>query len=133
MSSALLAAGAGPGPAAVAIGAQAKVVNNAGVVPYEYKVLVKVKPSNKNEHGEEVTQGGIVIARQTTERDEMAKIEAIFIDAGGNAFDDWKGKHPVPGETVIIAKYAGMLCEGNDGEEYRLINDKDIAAMRLDP
>lgn len=115
-----------------AVSSLAKQINTSGIVPYEYKVLVKVKPSNKNANGEEVTKGGIVIAKQTTEREEMAKIEAVLIDFGGNAFEDWKGKIPKPGDVVIMAKYAGMMCEGNDGEEYRLINDKDIAAMRLD-
>lgn len=103
--------------------------NESGILPVEYKVLVKVKASKKNKYGEEVTESGLVIARRTTEREEIAKVEAELIDVGGNAFEDWKGRIPKPGDSVLIAKYAGMVSKGANGEEYRLINDKDIAAI----
>lgn len=105
--------------------------NPSGIVPFEYKAVVYVKDDNKNEHGEHVTGGGIIIAKSTTEREEMAKIEAILIDVGGNCFEDWKGATPQIGDTVVIAKYAGSFIEGEDGKEYRMINDKDIGAKRV--
>lgn len=103
--------------------------NESGIIPVEYKVLVKVATSNKNEFGEEVTESGIIVSKQTTEREEMAKVEGLLIDIGGNAFTDWTGRKPKPGDTVLISKYAGMTCEGMDEKEYRLCNDKDISAI----
>ena len=103
--------------------------NKSGIVPVEYKVLIKVQTTNKNDKGEEVTDSGIVIPKQTTEREEMAKVEGTLIDFGGSAFSDWHGRSPKAGETVLISKYAGMTCKGVDKEEYRLCNDKDIAAI----
>lgn len=108
---------------------ETRLCNESGIVPVEYKVLVKVQSANKNEHGEEVTASGLVIPKQLTEREEMAKVEGVLIDLGGNAFADWNGRKPKPGETVLISKYAGMTCKGVDEKEYRLCNDKDIAAI----
>jgi chaperonin GroES len=116
-------------------------INPSGIIPAEYKVLVKVKADNKNEHGETVTDGGIILAKQTTEREEMSKVDAVIIDVGPLAFHDfaqgtgkyvpWPGREYQAGDTIIMAKFSGMLCDGEDGEVYRLINDKDIAAKRL--
>lgn len=106
-----------------------KFFNRSGILPVEYKVLVKIKSDDKTEYGESKTKGGIIIAKQTTEREEMAKVEGTLIDIGGSAFDDWKGLVPKPGDQVLIAKYAGSVVEGLDEEEYRLCSDKDIAAI----
>lgn len=105
------------------------IYNHSGILPVEYKVLVQVKSDDVNDQGERVLESGIVIPRQETEREEMARVEGLLIDIGGNAFEDWRGRQPKPGDVVLIAKYAGMVCKGRDEEEYRLCSDKDIAAI----
>ena len=55
---------------------------------------------------------------------------ATFVAAGGNAFEDWHDKRlPKLGDKVLIAKYAGITVKGADGQEYRILNDKDISAI----
>lgn len=99
------------------------MINESGIVPVEYKVLVKI------DSVEEKTQSGIILTKKTTEREELAQVKGVLLDYGGSAFTDWKGKTPTPGDRVMVAKYAGSVVEGCDGEEYRLCNDKDIAAI----
>ena len=37
-----------------------------------------------------------------------------------------------PGDKIIMAKYAGLMYVGKDGNKYRMINDDDITGI-LDP
>lgn len=98
--------------------------NAAEIYPVDYKVLIKLDPV------EEKSSGGIIMSTgQATEREQMAQVRGTLIARGGNAFQDWKGARPEPGMRVMLAKYAGLFCEGYDGEEYRLCNDKDVAAI----
>lgn len=97
---------------------------DAGITPVEYKVLILP------EIVEEVTQGGIVLARSVVEAEQTAEVNATLVAVGGSAFDDWKdGRKPQVGDKVMVAKYSGVLCKGKDGKEYRVINDKDILAI----
>lgn len=103
---------------------QASEGNAAEIYPVDYKVLVKLDPV------EQKSAGGIVLSvGGATEREQMAQVRGTLIARGGNAFQDWKGTRPEPGVRVMLAKYAGLFCEGYDGEEYRLCNDKDVAAI----
>lgn len=97
-------------------------VNTAGIVPLEFKVLILP------DHVEKETAGGIIIPDIRHEREEWAQVQGTLIAAGGRAFEDWPDGPPV-GATVYFAKYQGILVEGKDGREYRLCNDKDVAAL----
>ncbi len=103
---------------------EARNINTAEIYPVDYKVLIKL------DEVEEISAGGIVLTvGEATEREQMAQVRGTLIAQGGNAFQDWKGTRPEPGMRVMLAKYAGLFCEGYDGEEYRLCNDKDVAAI----
>lgn len=97
-------------------------MNASGINPVEYKCLVLP------EKVEEKTEGGILLTASLQEQDQLAETKGILVAVGGMAFSDWEGAKPVVGQRVMIAKYAGLLCKGSDGAEYRLVNDKDIAA-----
>lgn len=100
------------------------LVNKTGMIPVEYKCLVL--PIEV----EEKSAGGIILARETVEAEEVAQCKARLIDVGGIAFSDWgNGRNPKAGDTVLIAKYAGIVTEGIDGKTYRIIQDKDISAI----
>lgn len=96
-------------------------MNQSGIQPVEYKVLIKP------EVVEEKTAGGIILAQNTKDKDQMAQVKGILVAVGANAFEDWKDEIAI-GDKVYFSKYAGFVIEGEDGEEYRLANDKDIAA-----
>ena len=40
---------------------------------------------------------------------------------------DW---YPKIGDTVMVKEHTGMMFEGDDGEDYFLYTDKDIAGMK---
>ena len=108
---------------------QAKVIdlplqNMSGMIPVEYKVLVKPVEI------EEKTSGGIILPQSAKEKEEIAQCKARLIDVGSTAFADWgNGRNPRPGDMVLMAKYAGIEAEGVDGKAYRIINDKEITAI----
>jgi len=99
-------------------------MNKSGICPVEVKVLIKPNPI------EVKTKGGIIMPEQTREKEKHAQVEGILVAVGANAFTDpdWL-EHPKVGQTVLYDKYAGCTVIGKDGEEYRLINDKEIGAV----
>jgi co-chaperonin GroES (HSP10) len=103
------------------------VTNTTGINPTEFKVLIAPKPV------EEKSRGGIIFATQTTDREKYATIEGTIVAVSHLAFTyateaEWDGKKPGPGQRVIFAKYAGVRHKAKDGQEYLLVNDKDIVA-----
>jgi co-chaperonin GroES (HSP10) len=106
------------------------VINTTGINPTEFKVLIAPKPV------EEVTKGGIILATQTTDSEKYATIEGTIIAVSPLAFiyaspQEWADNNavkPKPGDRVIFAKYAGVRHKAKDGQEYLLVNDKDIVA-----
>lgn len=86
----------------------------------EYKCLVL--PDEVNE----VSKGGIVLAPQFIDREKMRTCKATFILRSENAFRDWGGYIPEPGDRVYVAVASGMIHKGPDGKEYRIVNDKDV-------
>lgn len=100
--------------------------NPSGIYPTEYKVLILPKQVD------EKTKGGIIIPDQTKERDQFAQMEGEIVAVSPLAFtyDDWKeASSPKVGDRVLFAKYAGASVIGKDGKEYRICNDKDLAAV----
>jgi chaperonin GroES len=101
-------------------------INDTGISPVEFKVLVRVVET------EEKTKGGIYIPQDTKERNDMAGTDAVLLAVGGNAFTnpDWIGVIPKPGDKVKVAKYAGLMMKDTNGRDMlRLCNDKDISAV----
>lgn len=96
--------------------------NPSKLQPVEFKVLVK--PDKVDE-----MSGPLFVPAHVRDKMQLAEIKSTLVAAGGNAFEDWSGARPAPGDRVYIAKYAGLYVKGEDGEEYRLCNDKDIVAI----
>lgn len=98
--------------------------NESGIRPLEYKVLVK--PLDV----EEKTKGGIYLPETTKDKEKFAKQEGILIAVGAIAFTDpdWLDV-PKVGDKVLYDRYAGCTVEGKDGNDYRLIADKEIGAV----
>ena len=99
-----------------------------GIACLEYKVLVKPRKA------EEKTKGGIVLPEQVVEKDQHAAMEGIIAGLSPFAFsyEEWPQGAPKPriGDVVVFARYSGITQKGNDGVEYRIMNDKDIVAVR---
>lgn len=104
------------------------IENTSGLRALEYKVLLL--PDTV----EEITAGGIIKPQSTAEQDSWAQVKGTVVSVGGKAFDDWSPDERgilKPGARVYYSKYEGVLVQGADGEEYRLIQDKGIGAIVL--
>ena len=106
--------------------------NESGIMPTEFKVLISPKEVD------EKTKGGIIIPDATKDRDQYAQMEGTLVAVSPLAFtyakqDEWEaagGAPPTVGDRVLFAKYAGAVVKSmKDGKDYRLVNDKDIAAV----
>jgi co-chaperonin GroES (HSP10) len=103
-------------------------MNKSGITPTEFKVLVEPKPVEIR------TKGGIILPDQTADSEKYAALEGKIVALSHLAFsyatsDEWGGKKPKPGQQILHAKYAGVRVKGKDGNEYLLINDKDVCAL----
>ena len=80
---------------------------------------------------EEKSQGGIILQKTDVMRDRVGQIEALVVAVGPTAWKDQiESDVARPGDTVLFSKHAGYLKVGNDGREYRIINDLDLVAVK---
>ena len=98
-------------------------INDTNIKPMEFKCVVRLDPV------EEKTVGGIIIPDERRDRGQMAATDATLIAVGGNAFQDWNGEVPKPGDRVMISKYAGITREADPTDLIRIVNDKEILAV----
>lgn len=100
-------------------------MNASGIIPVDLRVLVKPDPV------EETTKGGIILSDATKDREKYAGTKATLIAAGSNAFTEWgdAALKPKAGDRVHFAQYSGSRIKGSDGEEYVVLNDKDLTAI----
>ena len=90
------------------------------IKPLEDRVLIQIKEA------ESTTASGLVIPDSAKEKPQ----EGVVIAAGPGRFD---GDDRVPmdikvGDTVVCSKYGGTELK-YDGEEYLLLNSRDVLAI----
>lgn len=102
-------------------------MNTSGIEPLDVRVLVKPDAV------EEKTKGGILLPQQAIEQEKYATVKATLVAVGANAFSEAKANPaftaPASGDRVMVAKYGGINIKGDDGEDYRLMNDEDVIAF----
>jgi co-chaperonin GroES (HSP10) len=104
--------------------------NTSGISPVEYKILILPEQAEETDETlKRAKAAGLVLVDKTTEREKMAQVKGRLVAVGGNAFEDWAGQVPQIGDVVYFAKYAGFVIKGDDGQEFRLCNDKDVSAI----
>lgn len=86
--------------------------------------------------GSRKSKGGIVLADQTVERNQLTTVCAYVLRIGDLAYKD-ESKFPngpwcKEGDWVIFGRYAGARI-GIDGGEIRILNDDEILAVINDP
>ena len=84
----------------------------------------------------EKTKGGIVIAKQTLEKERIATVVGLVVRKGPDAYSD-PDKFPdgpwcKEGDWVIFGRYAGARFN-IDGGDMRLLNDDEILATVNNP
>lgn len=124
-------------------------MNKSGITPKGNRVLVL-----PDEIEETMSEGGIFIPEPVRNQHAMAQTTGVLIAVGPDAWTHstkikyrmidgaWK---PVekevtgysepfakPGERVVFAKYGGLEVKGEDGKQYRILNDEDITTLASD-
>ena len=84
----------------------------------------------------ETTKGGIVLADETRQREQLATNVGYVVSLGPDAYKD-EGKFPdgawcKEGDWVMFGRYAGSRFK-IEGAEPRLLNDDEILAVIQDP
>lgn len=105
-------------------------MNTSGIQPLDLRVLVLPDPV------ESKTAGGILLPDQHKDREKFATMKATLIAVGANAWEEAASRSPsfikpVPGDRVLISKYGGVLLTGDDGKDYRIMNDDDVTALLI--
>lgn len=109
------------------------MVNLSGIHPSGPRLLVLP------EQVEEKTKGGIIrFTPAEREREELAQIEGVVVEVGPGSWLSRDSAAPLfgaagwcsVGDTIIFAKYAGLVVTGADDKRYRLINDLDVVAVK---
>ena len=123
-------------------------MNETGIDPSGNRVVVK--PDDV----ETKTEGGIVIPASIADGYQNAQSTGVLIAAGPDAWQHLTKKtyrlidgtmrlvelektgYSEPfaevGDRVAFAKFGGLKVEGEDGNEYRILNDEDITAKVSD-
>jgi len=99
-------------------------------IPQGYKILVACPEM------EEKTEGGIIIAGDTRQKESTASIFGLVIEMGEDAYCDQDkfptGPYCKEGDWVIFRSYSGTRFK-IQGKEFRLINDDTVEAIVEDP
>ena len=87
--------------------------------------------------GKAVTKGGIMLAKETIDRESLATVVAYVIKMGPLCYSDQNkfGETPWCQEKqwVLIGRYAGARFKLGDDAECRIINDDEVIATIDDP
>jgi len=96
-----------------------------GIKPVGFNVLVAVEPTKS------VTDGGVHLPDQFKDKERLVQVRGRIVDVSPAAFDfaDFGDHAPKIGDAVMFSKLAGVMPAASDGKDYRLLLDKDIAAI----
>jgi co-chaperonin GroES (HSP10) len=87
--------------------------------------------------GKAVTKGGIMLAKETIDRESLATVVAYVLKCGPLCYADKDkfGDTPWAKEKqwVLIGRYAGARFKLGDDAECRIINDDEVIATIDDP
>ena len=104
-----------------------QIENKSGIVPTGGHLLVLP------DKVEEKTAGGIYIPETSREKEQQAATMGTLVDVGPGAWldiDDGKPWAEI-GDRISYSRYAGVFMDGQDEEQYVLINDNDVLAKLL--
>lgn len=101
--------------------------NTSGIHPVEFNVLVR------QDVVETKTKSGLIMPDAVVDREHHSQTRGVIVAVSPLAFnaDIWPQDmaKPGPGERVAFAKHAGTFITGTDGDEYRVVKDKDVVAV----
>lgn len=101
--------------------------NESGFLPLGHRLLVMPDVVQKK------TASGIILAEETTGRDEMAQVKGTVIAVGNGCWKDTTvSEWAKPGDRIVFGKYSGLLWKGHDNVTYRILNDLDVVGLEAE-
>ena len=99
-------------------------VNTSGIHPKGHRILIQPDAV------EQTTDSGIILSVGVqTDRERLAQLKGTVIEVGNSAWHDQPEPWAQVGDHIIFGKYSGLIYDGADDVEYRIINDLDIVAV----
>jgi|TARA_R110000803_G_scaffold26972_1_gene63276 co-chaperonin GroES (HSP10) len=87
--------------------------------------------------GKGVSKGGIVLTKESVDREALASVVAYVIKMGPLCYKDKAKFGEIPWchekQWVLIGRYAGARFKLGDDAECRIINDDEVIATIKDP
>lgn len=104
-----------------------QVINTSGIYPTGGHLLVLPEKVG------EKTEGGIYLPETVREKDQQAATVGTLVAIGSGAWLDLDDGLPWAevGDKISYSRYAGVVIDGKDSEQYVLINDNDVLAKLL--
>lgn len=104
--------------------------NESGCHPIGDRVLIRPDIAAS-------TSGSVKLPDDVIERAQMSATSGVIVQPGDDAFSwnsdrtrPFNGEKPKAGDRVFFDKYAGKVILGDDGVEYRLMDDVAIGGVR---
>ena len=101
--------------------------NQSGLSPRGHAVLIRT------ETAEPKKDSVIQLPESVQTRMGMVDNRAVVVAIGPAAWSDEPEPRASVGDTVLVTKFAGFMATGADGQQYRLINDRDIFCAVISP
>tara|TARA_R110000824_G_scaffold82173_2_gene206099 strand:- start:1879 stop:2343 length:465 start_codon:yes stop_codon:yes gene_type:complete len=86
--------------------------------------------------GKGVTEGGILLTKETVDKETLATVVAYVVAMGPDCYNDakrFKKAWCQKGQWILIGRYAGSRFKLADESEVRIINDDEVIATILNP
>mgnify|MGYP003110365284 FL=1 len=86
--------------------------------------------------GKGVTDGGILLTKETIDKETLATVVAYVVAMGPDCYNDakrFKKAWCQKGQWILIGRYAGSRFKLADESEVRIINDDEVIATILNP
>ena len=104
--------------------------NDSGCVPIGDRVLIRPDIAA-------ALSGDVHIPDDVVDRVQLSSSSGVIVAVGDDAFmwnsdrtRPFGGEKPKAGDRVHFDKFAGKLILGDDGVEYRLLDDNSIGGVR---
>jgi co-chaperonin GroES (HSP10) len=105
-----------------------KISNESGLIPTGDRVLVELFKV------EETTAGGLVIPKQSQDKEQVAQMVGTVVAFGSAATDFAEFSDISEGDTVLFARYSGADIPWKQGERvYRVMRAQDIVGKVTKP
>jgi co-chaperonin GroES (HSP10) len=100
-------------------------LNTSGIRPTGYRILVRPDPIE-----EKTASGLVVVTGEGARREQMRQTWGLLVAVGPAAWAEHPEERVAPGTRIMFGAYSGLVHKGDDSLDYRIINDRDVCAVK---